>query len=938
MKNKMALQSILFRKARFSVNYNYICFRKPNNDKIMISKRWILVTIIYLHSTLSFSQTLYVDSAIFPPGNGGSWSTAFASLGNALDSAHKNPAIDSILVAKGTYIPRDYPFGVNTGNINDLTFHIREGLEVYGGYSSGGTTRNIKSNPTILSGANSTDSFIHVVIMGGATLTDTSILDGFTIEKGFFRNGALIMPLMLGAFSVPRLTGGGVCVFGGANLIINCTIQNNRASDAGGGISSFNSSTIVKNNLIQYNSDYATYQGTGIFLSGGNSLISDNVIQYNEGTGISTMRTNISITRNLLKYNYGTAIDIIDSTSKVANNVITNNTGSLGGGLHTSAGVHYIVNNTFSKNDASFGGGFFADLGSVNYLSNNIFWGNKNGGGFIDSLYSDVYNKSATIIAKNNLFQTDSSLISTLPLAAGSQKNIYKVNPQFKGGTGMDSLSLLPTSLLIDKGDSTLFTLSDKIDYFFADRIQNDNIDIGAVETNSCISIVSLNDTICYGDSINFGGIQRKTPGVYIDTLLNINSCDSVVTLNLQVKLCFNDTNITTKACTPITLGQVLPNVAGTSISLSVSKGVINSNGTLVYTPNINFIGNDTVKRVICIAFPSGLVMCDTQLFIINVLPIDTSTFSKTICSGSTYNFNGNNLSVPGIYKDTLLAVNGCDSIVTLNLTVLPKANSTQTVSLCKGKTYLFNGIQRGVSGTYLDTFTAANGCDSIVTLNLTILSPTVIVFTDSSSFASAYSWRNKSYTTAGTYYDTSAASNKCDTIFKLVLTAKAPPSPAAAPLRVLYSGGALYASIDSATSYQWYLCGPPIKKITGANKRYFQVSDKSKYTVVVTKNGKTDTAACASNSSINSYTSFPAPHCFPNPVLNKLTIEFGTKHRDMTIDLMANDGRILWSKDYTEIETTTIDMKLVSQGIYYLHIRSLNGINNVIKVLKSDD
>ena len=42
-----------------------------------------------------------------------------------------------------------------------------------------------------------------------------------------------------------------------------------------------------------------------------------------------------------------------------------------------------------------------------------------------------------------------------------------------------------------------------------------------------------------------------------------------------------------------------------------------------------------------------------------------------TICTGSTYNFNGTMLSAAGVYKDTLTNSVGCDSIVTLNLSVL---------------------------------------------------------------------------------------------------------------------------------------------------------------------------------------------------------------------------------------------------------------------------
>jgi hypothetical protein len=83
--------------------------------------------------------------------------------------------------------------------------------------------------------------------------------------------------------------------------------------------------------------------------------------------------------------------------------------------------------------------------------------------------------------------------------------------------------------------------------------------------------------------------------------------------------------------------------------------------------------------------------------------------------------FNGINRTVAGSYLDTFTNYTGCDSIVTLNLTVRATSTGTINTSICSGQSYLFNGVNRTAAGTYLDTFTNSAGCDSIVTLNLTI-------------------------------------------------------------------------------------------------------------------------------------------------------------------------------------------------------------------------
>lgn len=52
-----------------------------------------------------------------------------------------------------------------------------------------------------------------------------------------------------------------------------------------------------------------------------------------------------------------------------------------------------------------------------------------------------------------------------------------------------------------------------------------------------------------------------------------------------------------------------------------------------------------------------------------------TDTVSQTISAGTTFHFNGKDLDQTGIYNDTLQNIDGCDSIITLHLTVLSTLN-----------------------------------------------------------------------------------------------------------------------------------------------------------------------------------------------------------------------------------------------------------------------
>jgi gliding motility-associated-like protein len=95
--------------------------------------------------------------------------------------------------------------------------------------------------------------------------------------------------------------------------------------------------------------------------------------------------------------------------------------------------------------------------------------------------------------------------------------------------------------------------------------------------------------------------------------------------------------------------------------------------------------------------------------------------FLDSICAGSTYSFNGQNLSQAGIYTDTLQNILGCDSIVTLQLSLVQPNSTSISASICDGDTYFFNGQTLSVAGQYSVTIPSVFGCDSIVQLTLTV-------------------------------------------------------------------------------------------------------------------------------------------------------------------------------------------------------------------------
>ena len=114
---------------------------------------------------------------------------------------------------------------------------------------------------------------------------------------------------------------------------------------------------------------------------------------------------------------------------------------------------------------------------------------------------------------------------------------------------------------------------------------------------------------------------------------------------------------------------------------------------------------------------------CDSvvtlTLIINNAATGDTTLLTacdSTVWGGVTYDSSG-------LYSDTLQSVAGCDSIVVLDLTIVSPVTNNVDSTICYGDSALLAGSYQSVSGTYRDTLVggAANNCDSIVVTALTV-------------------------------------------------------------------------------------------------------------------------------------------------------------------------------------------------------------------------
>ena len=124
--------------------------------------------------------------------------------------------------------------------------------------------------------------------------------------------------------------------------------------------------------------------------------------------------------------------------------------------------------------------------------------------------------------------------------------------------------------------------------------------------------------------------------------------------------------------------------------------------------------GNTENPRLVSLSSDTSFV----ANFIISTI---NTEIAATICQGQTYTENGFNVSEAGVYTQNLTSVNGCDSIVTLTVSVNPTFDTTINATINSGETYSEFGFNESEAGTYVQNLQTVNGCDSTITLVLSV-------------------------------------------------------------------------------------------------------------------------------------------------------------------------------------------------------------------------
>ena len=337
--------------------------------------------------------------------------------------------------------------------------------------------------------------------------------------------------------------------------------------------------------------------------------------------------------------------------------------------------------------------------------------------------------------------------------------------------------------------------------------------------SNGCDSIITMNlivnpiynvtdeATICASAlPYEWNGVTFTEAGTQVATLQTVNGCDSVVTMTLTVNPIYNVTDEAT--------------ICASALPYEWNGVTFTEAGTLTATLQ-------TVDG------------CDSVVVMtLTVNPIYNVTDEATICASALpYEWNGVTFTEAGTQVATLQTVNNCDSVVTMTLTVNPIFNVTDEATICASALpYEWNGVTFTEAGTQVATLQTVNGCDSVVTMTLTV-NPTYNV-TDAATICAnllPYTWNGITFTEAGTQVATLQTVNGCDSVVTMTLTVNALPTVTITGETAICQGESTTLTAAGATTYAWS---------TEATTAAINVNQAGTYTVIGTDaNGCQNTA-----------------------------------------------------------------------------------------------
>jgi len=386
--------------------------------------------------------------------------------------------------------------------------------------------------------------------------------------------------------------------------------------------------------------------------------------------------------------------------------------------------------------------------------------------------------------------------------------------------------------------------------------------------------------------------------------------------------------------CTPnITTTAIsgAPTAAATNITLMPSSPLSNPNG---YSFIIcNYSCSTTTNQGGCNTPDQIAAYFQGQY------PTASIRYHKTQygCWSGTQNVSGTGNCCAGVTTVTpALALN---ATVTTPVACNGGCNATVTAQASGGTspyTYQWTGGPAAATwsnrcaGTYYVSVTDATNTVRLDTIVVT--QPTPIGTTISQTACSTYAFNGSILTTAGQYKDTLTAANGCDSVITLNLTLTPVNT------NVSQAGAVLTAAASAPATYQWLRCtGTTTISYTvlpGATSQAYTATQSGQYAVRVTQSGCSDTSTCRAVTVAGVEDALRGNdfRAYPNPISGDyFTIEVPKAFTGAAFSLTDAAGRVV-KKGTIGAAKTDVRVTGLAQGIYLLRIA---GIERAVQLVR---
>lgn len=265
----------------------------------------------------------------------------------------------------------------------------------------------------------------------------------------------------------------------------------------------------------------------------------------------------------------------------------------------------------------------------------------------------------------------------------------------------------------------------------------------------------------------------------------------------------------------------------------------------------------------------------------------------------------------------------GCESArEPVVATVTNNVTGTDVITQCGSYLWIdgVNYTSSNNTATYTYVAGAANGCDSIVTLDLTIND--LATGTDIITNCGSYTWIDGvNYTSSNntaTFTIVGGAANGCDSLVSLDLTINAIPNVSTTTVDETITAN------NASASYQWLDCDNNFALIAGETSASFEATTSGNYAVQLTENGCVDTSSCVAITVIGIVeNSFGSNFLvYPNPSNGKFTVDLGSTLDHVKIQILDLTGKIIQSEQYQNAQSIQLNMN-EAPGVYLLKIES---------------